>query len=84
MARLLTAYRNVFSKGDSDVGQTDLVQHSIPLLEGTKPSQQPSRQLGTEKNKEIEGQVAQLVKERMVEPTDCAWSSPVVLVHKKD
>ena len=84
MAHLLTAYADVFSAGDSDVGRTDLVQHSIPLLEGTKPIRQPPRRLGAEKDKEVEDQVAQLVEKGMVEPTDGSWSSPVVLVRKKD
>ena len=84
MAQLLTAYSDVFSKGDADVGRTDLVQHSIPLLDGTKPIRQPPRRLGAEKDKEVEEQVAQLVQKGMVEPTDGSWSSPVVLVRKKD
>ena len=75
MARLLTAYSDVFSKGDTDVGRTDLVQHSIPLLDGTKPIRQPPRRLGAEKDREVEEQVAQLVQKGMVEPTDGSWSS---------
>ena len=84
MAHLLTAYSDVFSQGDTDVGRTDLVQHSIPLVDGTKPIRQPPRRLGAEKDKEVEEQVAQLVQRGMVEPTDGSWSSPVVLVRKKD
>ena len=84
MAHLLTVYGDVFSQGDTDVGRTDLVQHSIPLVEGTKPIRQPPRRLGAEKDKEVEEQVAQLVQRGMVEPTDGSWSSPVVLVRKKD
>ena len=84
MAQLLTAYGDVFSKGDDDVGKTDLVQHSIPVVEGTKPIRQPPRRLGAEKDREVEEQVAQLVQRGMVEPTDGSWSSPVVLVRKKD
>ena len=37
-----------------------------------------------EKDKEVERQVADLVQRGMVEPADGAWSSPVVLVRKKD
>ena len=84
MAQLLTAYGDVFSKGDDDVGKTDLVQHSIPVVEGTKPIRQPPRRLGAEKDREVEEQVTQLVQRGMVEPTDGSWSSPVVLVRKRD
>ena len=84
LAGLLIAYQDVFSKGDDDVGRTDVMEHSIPLMEGTQPIRQPPRRLGLEKDKELERQVADLVQRGMVEPADEAWSSPVVLVRKKD
>ena len=40
--------------------------------------------MGLEKDKEVERHVADLVQRGMVEPADWAWSSPVVLVRKKD
>ena len=70
--------------GDDDVGRTDVMEHSIPLMEGTRPIRQPPRRLGLEKHKEVECQVADLVQRGMVEPADGTWSSPVVLVCKKD
>ena len=70
MARFLSAYEDVFSQGKTDVGQIDLVHHSIPLAEGTKPIRQPPRRLGAEKDREVDEQVAQLVQRGMVEPTD--------------
>ena len=84
LAGLLIAYQDVFSKGDTDVGRTDVIEHSIPLLDGTRPIRQPPRRLGLEKDQEVERQVADLVQRGMVEPADGAWSSPVVLVRKKD
>ena len=59
---LMTAYQDVFSKGDNDVGRTDMGEHSIPLLDGTRPIRQPPRQLGLEKDREVERQVADLVQ----------------------
>ena len=53
-------------------------------MEGTRSIRQPPRRLGLEKDKEVERQVADLVQRGMVEPADGAWSSPVVLVRKKD
>ena len=84
LAGLLIAYQDVFSKGVDDVGRTDVLEHSIPLMEGTRPIRQPPRRLGLEKNKELERQVADLVQRGMVEPADGAWNLPVVLVRKKD
>ena len=84
LAGLLIAYQDMFSKGDDDVEQTVVMEHSIPLMKGTRPIRQPSRRLGLEKDKEVERQVADLVQRGMVEPADGAWSSLVVLVRKKD
>jgi hypothetical protein len=65
---LLVKYADVFSKGESDVGRTDLVSHSIPVEPGTVPIRQPPRRLGAEKDKEVEVQVAELLRQGMVEP----------------
>ena len=84
LAGMLTTYQNVFSKGDNDVGRTDMGEHSIPLLDGTRPIRQTPRRLGLEKDREVERQVTDLVQQGMVKPADRVRSSPVVLVRKKD
>ena len=84
LARLLTDYRTVFSTGDGDMGQTTLVEHGIPVEEGTRPIRQPPHRLGPEKEAEAERQVAELLEKGLIEPAGGAWSSPVVLVRKKD
>ena len=84
LAGVLRDFADVFSKGETDMGRTDLVEHTIPLEPGTDPIRQPPRRLGPEKDKEVESQITKLVQQGLVEPTDSAWSSPVVLVRKKD
>ena len=74
----------MFSTGNGDVGQTTLVEHSIPVEESTRPIRQPPHRVGPEKEAEAERQVAELLEKRLIEPTGGAWSSPVVLVRKKD
>ena len=37
LAELLNRYQTVFSKNDQYVGRTELVHHSIPTAEGTRP-----------------------------------------------
>ena len=75
LARLLTDYSTVFST---------LVEHSIPIEEGTRPIHQPPHWLGPEKEAEAKKQVAELLEKGLIEPAGGAWSSPVVLVRKKD
>ena len=84
VTQLLLQYQGVFSTGDRDIGQTSLVTHSIPLMEGTRPIRQPPHRLGPEKEAEAERQVQDLLKRGLIEPSSGAWSSPVVLVRKKD
>ena len=84
LAELLTEFADVFSRGEDDVGRTDLIQHSIPTGPDVRPIKQPPRRLGLDKDEEVDRQVQDLVKRGMVEPADSAWSSPVVLVRKKD
>ena len=49
LAQMFTEYAGVFSKTDQDVGRTDLVQHDIPVAEGTQPLRQPPHRLGASK-----------------------------------
>jgi len=84
MAKLLREYNNVFSSGDHGVGLTRAVHHGILLAAGTVPIRQPTRRLGPEKEKEVSRQVWDLLDRGLIEPDHSAWSSPVVLVWKKD
>ena len=84
LAQLLRRYADVFSTGEGDVGLTKLVEHSIPTAPGTRPIRQPPHRLGPEKEAEAEKQVQELLQKGMIKPANGAWSSPVVLVKKKD
>ena len=84
LARLLMDYSTVFSFVDGEMSQTTLVEHSIPIEEGTRPIRQPPHWLGLEKEAEAERQVAELLKKGLIEPAGGVWSSSVVLVRKKD
>ena len=84
IAMLLRTYSDVFSKEDSDVGLTHLVQHSIPMKPGATPIKQAPRRLGHFKEEEVDRQVKDLETRGLIEPSSAAWSSPVVLVKRKD
>ena len=84
IANLLNMYGDVFSRGDDDQGTTDLVVHSTEILADTRPVKQAPRRQGPEKEAEIERQIQKLQQQGVIEPCYGAWSSPVVLVKKKD
>jgi len=62
------------------MGLTKVISHKIPLAAGTTPI--PTRRLGLEK--EVCRQVQDHLDQDLIEPAHGAWSSPVVLVKKKD
>ena len=84
VATLLCKYSDVFSQGEEDVGRTELVQHEVLTVPNTQPIRQAPYRVGPEKEAEIDRQVSKLARQGMIEPTYGAWSSPVVLVRKKD
>lgn len=84
IAKLLNEYSDVFASGDQDMGLTDLVKHSIEVEPGARPIKQAPRRLGPEKEAEVDKQIQQLTHQGIIEPATGAWSSPVVLVKKKD
>lgn len=84
IAQLLREYHDVFSTGDGDMGRTQLVEHEIPITPGARPLRQPARRLGAEKEAEVDRQIEELLQQGLIEPAHGAWSSPVVLVKKKD
>lgn len=74
----------MFSTGDGDFGQTTFVEHSIPLQEGTRPIRLPPLWVGLEKEAKPDHQIQDLLKGEIIKLAGRAWSSPVVLVKKKD
>lgn len=81
---LLCRYAKCFSTGSGDVGRTSEVKHSIPIQPGAAPIKQRPRRHGPVKEAIIEDQVQEMATHGFIEPSSSAWSSPVVLVKKKD
>ena len=71
LSTLLTKYQDVFSTGAEDMGRTTLAEHSIPVVEGTRPIRQPPRRLGSEEA-EAEKQVQELLTKGLIEPANGA------------
>ena len=81
--RLLCQFSDLFSTGTNDLGCTDLVMHKIHTGDA-KPVRQPPRRLPLAKREEAEKMLSEMRKQGVIEPSVSAWSSPVVLVKKKD
>ncbi|XP_067951798.1 uncharacterized protein [Watersipora subatra] len=84
LGQLLVHYQHTFSRRDEDVGRTSEAEDSIPLKDGTRPIRQLPHRLGQKKEAANEWQVQELLDRGLIEPAGGAWSSPIVLIRKKD
>ena len=80
---LLFDYTNLFSLGPQDLGQTDLVEHNINVGDA-QPLRQAPRRPPLAKREEAKKAIGEMKQQGLVEPSNSPWSSPVVLVKKKD
>ncbi|XP_058864420.1 uncharacterized protein LOC131706752 [Acipenser ruthenus] len=80
---LVYEYRHSFATASDDVGRTHLVQHQIETGAARPIKQRPRRQpLALQEATE---QVLEEMKAAgIIEPSDSPWTSPVVMVRKKD
>ena len=83
VAGLLHQHKDVFSLSEQDLGRTNLVTHNIDTGDA-RPIKQHPRRTSPSKHAEIERQVEDLLQRGIVKKSNSPWSSPVVLVTKKD
>lgn len=82
-ADLLKKYQNIFVTSSDQLGCTDKVKHKINTGDAQPIKQAPRRQpLGKRENERVE--VERMLQKDIIEPSDSEWSSPVVLITKKD
>nr|WPV71156.1 MAG: replicase [Ips erranti-like virus 3] len=81
--RLLHDYKDVFALNETDLGRTHLVRHKIETGDYLPIKQRP-RRLPLAKQAEVENLIQDMADRSVIEPSTSPWSSPVVLVTKKD
>ena len=80
---LLNEYSDVFSKSDHDLGRTSVVTHQIPTGD-TAPCRQRNYRQPYHLRQEAERQTQKLLEQGVIEESTSPWSSPVLMVPKKD
>ena len=80
---LFNKYRNFFAFPGDQLGRTSLVQHVIDTGDATPIKQRPYR-VSPDVKKEIDRQVDEMLEKGIIQESVSPWSSPVVLVKKKD
>ena len=80
---LLLEFEDVFASSPSEMGRTSLTRHRIDTGD-TPPIRQPARRMPLVKQAEADAAVHDMLQRGIIEPSDSPWSSPVVLVRKRN
>ncbi|GBO44456.1 hypothetical protein AVEN_98108-1 [Araneus ventricosus] len=81
--KLLNEFQDLFSTCDVDVGRCNMTQHRINTGDHPPIKQYP-RRLPLPRKEEAEHLVKEMVDNGVIEESSGPWSSPIVLVKKKD
>jgi hypothetical protein len=82
LTALLASYVDIISTSDADIGRTDKLQHVINT--DGPPVKQAPRRLPFNRHQEVREMVDKMLQHEIIEPAHGPWSSPIVLVKKKD
>ena len=80
---LLLSYSDIFSKDEMDLGKTDLVKHHIALTNYT-PVKDKYRRIPPHLYEEVRSHLKEMLDLGGIRKSQSPWSSPIVLVRKKD
>lgn len=83
VVNLLQDYSDVFSRGEHDIGCTNKMTHSIHTTCAAPIRQRPRRHPMGQREK-VEQQINDMLDRNVIKPSVSPWSSPIVLVNKKD
>lgn len=80
---LFAWYESIFSKGDGDLECTSLNVHEIPLVDDA-PVRQPYRRIPPSQYETVKAHIQQLLESQVIRESSSPYSSPIILVTKKD
>lgn len=83
LLELLAEFQDCFASA-SKVGRTPLTQHRIITEDTARPIRQNPYRVAAKEREAIQQQVAKMLEDDVIQPSKSPWSSPVVLVKKKD
>lgn len=80
---LIVEFQDIFSSPEGPLGRTQLVEHEINTG-NQKPVKIPPRRLPWSQKEIIDNEIDTMLEQNIIEPSSGPWSSPVLLVVKKD
>ena len=82
MHEIIKKHKKTFSLLKTDLGRTEVIKHSIDTGNAMPVRQQPRRM--STKQKQVGKLVDDMLDDRVISTSKSPWSSPIVLVRKKD
>ena len=79
----LSQYHDIFSLEDGERGETDLTEMTIETGD-SPPKRVPARRMPLAVRREVARQLRVMQEAGVIQPSTSPWSSPVVMVRKKD
>jgi hypothetical protein len=76
-------WKDVFSQGPLDLGNTDIVKHNIKLV-NDQPFKEPYRRVPPALISEVREHLQEMLRMNAIRPSHSPFSSNVVIVRKKD
>jgi hypothetical protein len=83
LSELLNSYRDVFANTSAEIGRSHITKMHIDTGDHSPIKQAPYR-TGPAQKAIIEHHIDQMLGQDIIRPSYSPWSSPVVLVKKKD
>ena len=80
---ILGQFTDIFAPSSVDLGRTTVIRHHIDTGDARPIKQPPYRVSHSQKN-EIESQIGTMLDQGIIKVSSSPWSSPIVLVKKKD
>ena len=84
LGHLIQQYRDIFPEQLSQgIPPKRVVEHSIQIEPGSKPSYRPQDRLGSAKHDELEEQIRDLLAQGFIRPSCSPYGAPVLFVPKR-
>ena len=78
---LLTTHHDMFARNNRELGKTSWVTLKIDTGD-SPPIYKPPYRLGIKEREVVEAEIAKLYEDGIIEPSNSAWSSPVMVIKK--